>query len=264
MTARGPQAASCDRRLPGAKRRSSSQRKVGSGAGAVWHHPTVRFVIAVAGLLLATGCSTPATPEEERDAASAAETSTAPEASKSDASKEDGPNPCELLTAVEMERLTGEPVGQGTGGMSGGLRGCQWSTPSGRGLQVIAVDASEWVRALPDLIAGAQASGAFDDSGNVRKLREAAELVESGEQLDEGEACSLFSEMMEMQGQPPGTNLTVNLLPTQVNPQAVSGQICAEGRYTSVMIADADGFGDKPPVVEVKRLISNAHGRYAT
>jgi len=155
----------------------------------------------------------------------------------------------------------GESVGESTPGLAGGLPNCQWAAPDGRYVQTAGVDASDWARVLPAMIQALEASGQFDDTTNLRRLREGSKLVEAGQDLEADQACSLFSQMVELQGRPPGTKWIVTVAPTHADPKAVSGQMCAGGRFTSVMVADAAGLDAPLPVNEVGQAIKIAHRR---
>jgi hypothetical protein len=153
------------------------------------------------------------------------------------------------------ETANGEP------GMTGALPTCKWVGPEGQFVQAASVDASTWAKALPELIQVLQASGQFTDSENMRRLEEAAELVAAGRELDPSEACSLFSRMVELQGRPPGTPMSVSVVPSQENPQVVTGQICRAGIFTSVTVADQLGLDLPLPIDEVAAAVKSAHRR---
>ena len=46
----------------------------------------------------------------------------------------------------------------------------------------------------------------------------------------------MFSVMSELSGSEPGTDRVVNLLPDGQAPQAISGQACVDGVYSSVLL----------------------------
>jgi hypothetical protein len=133
--------------------------------------------------------------------------------------------------------------------------------PDGRYVQVVGIEASEWARSLPEIVRALEASGEFSDAVNMRRLRDAAELVESGEDLDPHEACSLFSQLAELQGRPPKTSFAVSVIPTRSDPKAVSGQMCSVGTFTSVMVADTTGLDGPLPIDEVGKATRAAHRR---
>jgi hypothetical protein len=152
-------------------------------------------------------------------------------------------------------------AGDAKPGLTGELPNCQWTRPDGRFLQVIGVDASQWARSLPATIRAIEASGEFSDTENMRKLRAAAALLEAGQDIDSTEACSLFSQMLELQGQPPNTSFGVNVIPTRSDPKAVSGQLCSVGTYTSVMVADSNGLESPLPISAVGSVAQSVHRR---
>jgi hypothetical protein len=106
-----------------------------------------------------------------------------------------------------------------------------------------------------------EAAGQFSDTENLRKLRQGAQLVEAGEDLDADDACSLFSEMIELQGQPPGSQSIVTVIPSRNDPKAVTGQICSGGRFTSVMVASTSGLDIPLPLQQVAHATKFAHRR---
>lgn len=157
----------------------------------------------------------------------------------------------------------GESVGEGRPGLAGGLPNCKWTESDGRYVQTAGADASDWARVLPEMIQALEASGQFDDTANLRRLRDGSKLVEAGQELEADAACSLFSQMVELQGRPSGTKWIVTVAPTHADPKAVSGQMCSAGRFTSVMVADLAGLDAPLPVYEVGQAIKLAHRRNA-
>jgi len=219
--------------------------------------PSVRILLAV-GLLLLTGCSAEK-PASSSDSTTPSETPAPTAASTAPSNGVSGP--CALLTTSEVEGIMGESVGESKPGLAGGLPNCQWAASDGRYVQTAGVGASDWAQVLPALIQALEASGQFDDTANLRKLREGSKLVEAGQDLEADQACSLFSQMVELQGRPPGTKWIVTVAPTHADPKAVSGQMCAGGRFTSVMVADVAGLDAPLPVNEVRQAIKIAHRR---
>jgi hypothetical protein len=106
-----------------------------------------------------------------------------------------------------------------------------------------------------------EASGKFTDTENLRKLREGAQLVEAGQDLDADDACSLFSEMIELQGQPASSQSVVTVVPSRDDPKAVTGQICSGGRFTSVMVASTSALDVPLPLQQVAQATKVAHRR---
>lgn len=144
--------------------------------------------------------------------------------------------PCDSLTGADLETLAGQDLGEGSEGQAGTLPACQWGDPNAAGVQAVNVAAEEWGAQLPVLIQQVKASGAFDDAANTKQLEQASKLVESGKQLDADQACTLFSQLAELQGNKPNQTTTVTLLPTAEQPQAISAQTCADGRFASVLL----------------------------
>jgi len=147
--------------------------------------------------------------------------------------------------------LLDERGSQGRVGATAGVQHCQWSGAEARFVQVVSIPAQDWARSLPDIVRAAKSSGVLSDEENLKRLEEAAGLVEAGREIGPAEACSLFSTMIEeFQGMPAGSDQIVTLLPTGEDPMAVTSQVCREGRYTSVMVADRAGFEDTAPLEE--------------
>ncbi|HET8961986.1 DUF3558 family protein [Nocardioides sp.] len=215
------------------------------------------LLLAIASCVLVVGCSSGDTREPAASSSSTGtsptETSATPSAAPSD--------PCDLLPNREVEQVAGGAVGAARSGMTGGLTNCQWAIADGGFVQVIGSTSSTWAQSLPDALRALESSGQFTDSANLRKIRAGAELVEAGQELDPVEACSLFSEMLELQGQPAGSRWIVNVVPDRENAMAVTGQQCTEGRFTSVMIADETGLGEPLPIAPVSEALRSAHRR---
>jgi hypothetical protein len=201
---------------------------------------------ALVPLALLAGCGSDDSPSTsassgESSTPSPSESESAPEASES-ASESASPGaeaaaaPCESLDAKDLRALTGKDLGAGNAGQVGTLPACQWGSPTSAGVQAVSVTAQEWGAELPGLIQQVKASGAFDDAANTQQLEKASKLVEQGKQLDADQACNLFSELAELQGNKPGQDTTVTLLPTSDNPQAISAQTCTDGRFASVLV----------------------------
>lgn len=216
-------------------------------------------LLTIASCVLVVGCSSGDTPER---AAPSGSTGTSPTETSATPSAATAPSdPCDLLPDREVEQVAGGAVGAARSGLTGGLANCQWTTADGGFVQVIGSTSSTWAQSLPEALRALESSGQFTDSANLRKIRAGAELVEAGQELDPVEACSLFSEMLELQGQPPGSPWIVNVVPDRENAMAVTGQQCTEGRFTSVMIADETGLGEPLPIASVSDALRSAHRR---
>jgi hypothetical protein len=111
----------------------------------------------------------------------------------------------------------------------------------GVGVQVAQVPASAWARALPALADQLEAADTFDDPGFRRRLEEAARLIERGRTIRSERACGLFTDMLELQGGvPAGSDFAITYIPSDQDPQAVSGQACVDGTFTSVSVGKPD------------------------
>lgn len=141
------------------------------------------------------------------------------------------------------------------------MANCQWTAANGRFVQAIGTPSPYWAQSLPDALRAVEASGQFTDPKDLKKLHRGAELIQAGQDLDPIEACSLFSKMLELQGQPEGTPWVVLVAPTRENPQAVTGQMCSEGKFTSVMVADGSGLEGPLPKAQVTHALKSAHRR---
>ncbi|PUA82232.1 hypothetical protein [Nocardioides currus] len=80
----------------------------------------------------------------------------------------------------------------------------------------------------------AEQSGLLDDPGSRAKIAAAREQLVDG--FDDEQACATFSDLLELQGLPDDSHQTVNIVPSREDPQAVSGQSCIAGTYTSVAL----------------------------
>lgn len=65
---------------------------------------------------------------------------------------------CDLLTAPELQGLSGKPLSGPTVRDVGGLPACQWGTPEGVGVQATSVPASTWAQQVPTLMEQLKAS----------------------------------------------------------------------------------------------------------
>lgn len=216
-------------------------------------------------LLLLTACSSsddadsaddPATPTE-----SASETST-PESSEPEASATEGASAdaCALLTAAEAKEILGGPAKPPEPSELAGVPQCVWPAKTGtQWIQVASTDASVWSRSLPEILRQLEASGVVTDETNLEKLRKGVKLIESGQDLDSDEACSVFSEMLEVQGRPPNSQSIVTVIPNSDQAQALTAQICSGGHYTTVTTTDPSGLDGRLPTEAVGRAARRVH-----
>ncbi len=126
-------------------------------------------------------------------------------------------------------------------------------------MQAIGASSPEWAQSLPDNLRALEASGLVKDQKSLKRLRDGAELIEAGTDLSPAKACSLFSAMLELQGQPRGTPWIVTVVPTREDPQGVAGQMCSGGRFTSVLVANQEGLVEPLPVEQVAKALKSAH-----
>lgn len=204
-------------------------------------------------MLLVGGCSSPDEPQ--------ASSELAPDEASASAT-----DLCRLLKTDEVRRLLETSPGDVQPGLIAGMPDCQWAASAdepGPWVQVNTLDASEWALSLPDAFRGIEDSGWMYDAKQLRKFRKAVDLIKAGQDVDSDQACSLFSQMLELEGRPPGSRSIVNVIPNRSEPGTigVSGQICTLGRYTSVSLFNQAGLGPPPPVRRVKQAMALVHRR---
>ncbi len=217
----------------------------------------MRKIIVAAVCLVFAGCSS-ADPQSGPPANPGPDRPSSGSSTASDASGE----PCELLSQLELAALVDAELSEPREGVTGGLASCQWASADGTYVQTITASSSQWARSLPDILRMLESSGLLTDSDNMRKLREGADMVEAGGDLNSDEACSMFSAMVEqLQGLPAGTPWVVNVVPNRQDPLAVTGQMCRGGMFTSVMVARESGLDGRLPIQEVAKTLKSAHRR---
>ncbi len=92
--------------------------------------------------------------------------------------------------------------------------------------------------ALPGLIEQLKATPLGQTPEVAEKIRTATEQMgPTGGAVTPEAACKIFGLLAEIQGLPPGSEELVNVIPDPKNPQSMSAQMCAKGRYVSVMVA---------------------------
>lgn len=228
----------------------------------------MRILIVVASVLLVAGCSAPVGSQASADSPEPTSPSSQASAASGGESAASAPTtngvsvePCELLTDDDLAALGAAEGIEAEEGLTAGVPSCQWPFPDGRYVQVIAASASDWALSLPDATRMVDESGLELDKEQTDRLAEGARLVEDGGRVDPEEACELFSLLLELQGAPPGQPYTVNVFPSQDDAQAVTGQMCTDGRFTSVTIASVDGLAEPLPVQSVADAVQAAHRR---
>lgn len=160
---------------------------------------------------------------------------------------------CSLLSGDEVAELAGEDLGDPEPGEVTGLPTCRWGSPEGIGVQVVDVPVAEWVANLEPALDLVESSDLGDDPATAAKLKAARDLLASGdpEQMDDVEGCELFALFLEIQGLAPGQSRTVNVIPDRQSPEAVSGQSCTDGRFSSVLIQGSRVTGSADEVDRV-------------
>lgn len=161
---------------------------------------------------------------------------------------------CDLLTAAQVAELAGRSLPEPHKVTTvEGLPVCQWGSHDDIAVSVGKVSAEEWATQLPKVLDQLEGSRLMADPDYRRSLKTARRLVMSGN-LDGQQACEVFSALLEIQGHPPGTSRTVNVVPSQADPQAINGQSCVRGMYSSVQLVMPDLAGTADEV----RRVSNA------
>ena len=128
----------------------------------------------------------------------------------------------------------------------GGVQACRASVSGSEvgveDVQLIETSAAQWAEGLPEALAQVLNAGVITDQGNLAKIREAQELLGSGEGLDDAGACDLFATLVvELQGAAPGARSVVNSVPSEQAPVAVNGQACSGDAYTSIQVENPAG-----------------------
>lgn len=206
----------------------------------------VRPVLVAACCAALVACS--AAPSNSASSSPLRSASTAPSAAAA-------VDPCTLLNAAELATLVGDRAGDPEHGTTGGLPHCRWRTGRGAYVQTTAVTSPEWAKALPDVERSLEAAGLVKDPQMAESIRRAAARVTAGEELDPAEACALFSQTLALQGQPAGSTSLVVAFPTRDKAQGVTGQGCARGRFTTVLVYDIDGVDADAIVPAVTALL---------
>ncbi|MDP2773422.1 MAG: hypothetical protein Q8O61_07670 [Nocardioides sp.] len=162
---------------------------------------------------------------------------------------EEAQQTCDLLSTDDLETLADKDLGEPDAGEAAGLPTCRWGSPADIGVQVIDVPMAEWSANLgPTLDEVEQELG--DDPANAAKIEEARELLASGE-AEDVEGCGLFSLFVELQGLGPDLERVVNVIPSREEPEGVTAQACADGRFASVLIQGAAVTGSDDEVARV-------------
>lgn len=218
-----------------------------------------RLPVAALALCL-VGCSATAglpAPTNTQDATPSVEASATPTGPATATAAD----PCTLLTDAELTTLAGS-VGEGKVVLVSGLPTCRWTTASGGFVQVVDVPATTWLATLPELLATLKESDTLGQSSEyMERLQESVDDVESGMPISATQACTLFSDLAELQGLPAGSTQSVQLIPNRDDPQMVAGQACQNGRFTTVSVADTTGFDGNPPTAQVKQALKKVLGR---
>ncbi|WP_342373381.1 hypothetical protein PCC79_06845 [Propioniciclava soli] len=125
------------------------------------------------------------------------------------------------------------------------------------------MDASQWAKALPDAVETIEQAIDSPQLAPMKpRLERVRELIASGETLSSTDACSIFSTLAEMGGEPAGSQVTHRVVPSNENPLAVNVQICEAGWYTSLQLMSPQQKLPEPlPIEQVTQAAQAAHER---
>lgn len=215
----------------------------------------MRILVATVAVVLLSACSASDESESKRPEA---ETSSV---EKTDDSPSGSTGPCDLLTTEEAELLVGTPTAEPRLDPTSEVPTCEWEVKPKGMISVMSMDATEWAQTLPEILASSSSLklGAED----LQQLEDAAELIETGRDVTPEKACSLFSDMLELQGQRPGTIGIVSAGPSREDAKYLNAQVCTEGRFTSLVVAKVGGFSAPFPDKTVQAIAFNANKRSA-
>jgi hypothetical protein len=145
---------------------------------------------------------------------------------------------CEVLGADAVASLAGAEL-EPHRTQVGTAPGCMWGDLDATAVQVVRTGAELWADQMPLVFGQLRESGTLP-AEQLAILKDAAATVESGGAIGPAQACDLFSVMLESSGQAPGTEFSLSIFPTMEDPQAISGQACVDGVYSSVMLVRPD------------------------
>lgn len=210
----------------------------------------IRPVVVLVAWLLTVGCTSSST---QTDGSNAASPTLVPTASSPSAS---GADSCDLLSADQVADLAGMPAGEPQPTLVAGLPACRWTINDRRFVQVGSLPAPDWAQAVPQLLRVMKDAGADEDEVLFQEI---SDRFDAAGALTPTEACDAFSAILELQGQPEGTQLAATIAPSREDPLALSGQMCTVGRFTTVTLGDGGGLTKPVPSRQVLRALKLAH-----
>jgi hypothetical protein len=149
----------------------------------------------------------------------------------------DPPKECSVLTSKQVSDLAGSPMDPVAPAVGAGFTVCQWAGTGGLAVAVINTRADQWVTQLPSTVDGLSKSGVLDTHPAAKaKLADALALLAKGQSISSATSCALFSTILELRGDKPGTVRSVFLFPDATNPQAIVAQSCVDERFISVSL----------------------------
>jgi hypothetical protein len=197
---------------------------------------SVLLTLPIALLLVGCGSSDPG---DSSDSGNEAAPTPSPTATSDSAAS----GACDLLSDDQVADLAGTELSEvHETQIVGALPACVWGSLNDVGVQAGVMEAGQWAHALPDAVDQFVASGIADEK-NLRKLRAAADLIESGREIPDEQACALFSDLVELNGMRAGSDLSVAFVPNAASPQAVTAQVCRDGTYATVLVVRPDLTG---------------------
>ncbi len=203
--------------------------------------------------LLIAGCAQAEAP------GSSAAPSPSVSAAEGETRASDDASPCDLLDHGTLTSLLGAaPDGTEVTVPGSNIPACQFGDLTTNGVQVAQVPADEWAQSLPAMVEAVRAA-APEMIGDQKfdAFVQASERIESGGTITGDEACDFFSVLLEIQGQAPGSSLTVNYLPDQANAIALTAQQCVDGTFTSVVLGDSGGVSDPALPDQLAQLVAD-------
>lgn len=209
-----------------------------------------RWLLVTAAVLVVAGCGS-----DSESAKSSAEPT------PSSATAAAGVKACDLVTAEERASLLGAALAEPDGSSSS--QNCAYSSSSaGDYFYVKSFTAGQWSKQLPDALDQMVASPALGEEDRA-KISEAQDILSTEGELPAEQACTLFSQMAAMNGSPQDSEVVVNVLEVSLpDPQtAITGQVCADGRFTSILFSTRSLTFTPEIVSQAEDVVRAAHGR---
>lgn len=213
-----------------------------------------RVVVAALTVFALGGCSSSDSGDSRRDG-----TSDTGGATGADAAGSTSIDACALLSDDDLSRLTGARVRGPGSAMENDMDvpGCRYGDVEEAIVQVRSAPASTWARSLPTALEAFAETPYAEQFAD--EIETATALVEEGTDIPADLACDLFGAFQAARGSDPETDRTISIIPTAEAPEALSGQMCADGRFTSVVTAWPGLAGSEDELVNVEAALVAAH-----